>query len=404
MKLKLEYHKLIFVLYILGLISFLFLNCQEITSQEIAAAVTFLTIPCIGMMIKKKATYKKDIVIFLAYILIEIIISHNRYGQPWGSTLYYIVNIFSALLYVFFATRIQISGWYYNTFKLFGKILLFVLYIAYFASFLGIKFLDSTMYRYAGGLGLGLRLTCGMMFEAFYIIILMGEAINNQRNRSKSNFERYSLIILGLIYVVIMSQTRMNILGLLGALATMLIFCMKDRNKKAITFTSIFIIVLLLLQIPSVNALLSNKFGGIFNGTDNSMIPRVGAIPHYIKMAEDHKWLGLGIINPNASSNNKYNLQFIMHGKWLVYSYDDVGIFSFYMFFGLIGVSMYVYMALRLLKRAYIERYNAPYKMGLVTYVTVTGFSMIITDLWRQSNIALFLLLMDLQIEELPKN
>lgn len=132
------------------------------------------------------------------------------------------------------------------------------------------------------------------------------------------------------------------------------------------------------------------------------MIPRMGAIPHYINMAKDNKWFGIGIINPDAASNNRYNLQYIMHGEWLVYSYDDVGIFSYYMFFGLIGVAMYAYMTIRLFKRAYSERYTAPYKMGLVVYVVVTGFSMIITDLWRQSNIALFLLLMDLQLEKLP--
>ena len=70
------------------------------------------------------------------------------------------------------------------------------------------------------------------------------------------------------------------------------------------------------------------------------------------------------------------------------------------MMYGLVGLCMYVYLVIRLFIRAWKERYIMPYKMGMVIYVIITGFSMIITDLWHQSNIALFLLLMDINIEK----
>ncbi len=393
-RMRVPYHRLIFVFYMLALISFFFLNCQEISSQELAACMTFLTIPVFGRVIRSKGTYKKEVFIFLTYIFIEICISLARYGQSLSVILYWIANIFCMLLYVYFSSFKNESKWYYETFKKIGKLTLFMLCLATIAYYVGFRFLDSTMYRMRDG---SLRLTCGMMMTAFFCIASFSELINP--NKKKKSIGDYFIVALSFLAIVFISQTRMNMLGIGLSVACMLLLCIKNPSKKIIIIAVVLVMVVFALQIPSVGAYITNKFGGVFNFTDNAMVPRAGAIPHYIEMAKDNKLLGIGIISPSAPSNGKYDLQYIMHGEWLVYSYDDVGVFSYYMMYGIIGVAMYAYMFLRLFRRAWKERYTMPYKLGLVVYVFATGFSMIITDTWRQSNIALFLLLMDLQFE-----
>lgn len=390
---KIAYHRLIFIIYLIALISFFFLNCQEISSQQLAACVTFATLPFLGRIVNSKATYKKEVLVFLAYMIVQIFISQSRYGQPIWATLYYIVNIFSMLLYVYFAGFSQDPIWYYATYKKFGKILLALLYFAAVAYYAGVQFMDSTVYRIRGN---NLRLTVGMMISAFFYIIYFSEIIT--QTKKKSSLQDLTLAALIIICIFFVVQTRMNILAIGLSISCMMVFCIKNPSKKALIFAVAIVVLGVALQLPSVQNYINEYFGGVFNGTDNAMIPRVGAIPHYIEMAKEHKILGIGIINPNASSNGLYDLQYIMHGEWRVYSYDDVGVFSYYMMYGLVGVLMYAFIFVKLLKRAWNERYIMPYKLGIVVYVIVTGFSMIITDLWRQSNIALFLLLMDLDL------
>lgn len=392
------YHRIVFVLYLVALVSFLFLNCQEITSQQIAAMVTIMVIPFMNRIVNSKATYKKEVIVFLLYMILEIFISKSRYDQSVGGILYYIINIFSMLLYLYFASFYDEFNWYKNTFKRYGKIILFILYFVVIAYYLGVRFLDSTIYRVRGD---NLRLTVGMMIMAFYIMLLCSDII--KQRTFKNNLSNIIVIILSLIYLVFICQTRMHMLGVFIAIACMMIFCIENPSNKIIICSIGIFVIAIVLQLSVVQNYIGETFGGIFDGTDNAMIPRMGAIPHYIEMAKDHKLLGIGIIDSAGQSNGKYNLSYIMHGKWRVYSYDDVGIFSYYMMYGLVGVGMYIFMFIRLFIRAWKERYEMPYKMGIIIYVFITGFSMIITDLWHQSNIALFLLLMDVNIEKSRK-
>lgn len=252
--------------------------------------------------------------------------------------------------------------------------------------------MDLTIYRIRGG---SLRLTVGMMVSAFYFIIFFSEFICS--SKLKMALKNWIIACAILIAIVLIVQTRMNLLAIGLSVACMMAFCMKNPSKKILFFSGILIMAVLALQLPTVQNYISEYFGGIFDFTDNAMIPRAGAIPHYIKMAKNNKLFGIGIINADAPSNGQYDLMYIMHGKWGVYSYDDVGVFSYYMMYGIVGIAMYIFLFARLFKRAWKERYVMPYKLGIVMYVAITGVSMIITDLWRQSNIALFLLLMDLQ-------
>ena len=395
MRKRIPYHRIVFILYILALVSFLFLNCQEITRKKIAAIVTVMVIPFLGRIVNSKATYKKEVIVFLLYMILEICISKQRYGQSIVAILYYIIDIFSMILYLYFVSFSGDFNWYISTFKRCGKVVLFLLYFAVIAYYVGFRFLDSTIYRARGN---NLRLTVGMMIMAFYIVFLFSDIL--KQGTVKNSLGSIILIMLSIIYLVFICQTRMHIIGVFTTIAFMMIFCIKNPSKKIIIFSIGILAIVCALQFPVVQNYIGDNFGGVFDGTDDAMIPRMGAIPHYIEMAKEHKLLGVGIIDAAGKSNGKYDLFYIMHGKWGVYSYDDVGIFSYYMMYGLVGLCMYVYLVIRLFIRAWKERYIMPYKMGMVIYVIITGFSMIITDLWHQSNIALFLLLMDINIEK----
>ncbi|MFM9328708.1 O-antigen ligase family protein [Paenibacillus mesotrionivorans] len=392
---KFLYHRMIFLIYIIALFSFFFLRSQEISSQQLAAAVTLLIIPCIGILKKSKATYKTEVLVFLFYISIEILVSLNRYQQDFLKTAYYIANIYSILLYIYFAA-FNDDIWYYKAFNKIGRLIFGSLIFSIFFYYMGIKFLDSTVYLSRDGM---LRMTVGMMFCSFVIIVVFGRFVNIKNINRKMSLNDCVFFCIAIIYIVLVTQTRMTMLGIGLAIVVMIVFCVKNLSRKVLIVVAGIITLLVILQIPSIQDYLGKNVLGVIAGTDNSIIPRTGAISHYIQMAENNKFVGLGIINPNATSNGLYDLNYIMRGPWGVYFYDDVGVFSFYMMFGLFGLMMYAFIFIRLFKRAWKERYIMPYKLGLVVYVFVTGFSMIITDLWRQSNIALFLLLMDLNLQ-----
>ena len=125
------------------------------------------------------------------------------------------------------------------------------------------------------------------------------------------------------------------------------------------------------------------------------MVPRIGAIEHYIKYGNYRKLMGWGYASVNAPSNGKYNLFEIYRGPWGTYYTDDVGNFSFYMMYGMIGVIILTVLFGKMFWYAYKERFREPHRMAVVFFVIIASFSLSLFDVERQSYLVLALLCLE---------
>ena len=89
MKIKVKYQEMVLIVYIVLMMSFIFLKCQDITSQELAASTILLIIPFFNRVTKSKGNYRKLVCLILIFILLEFIRSFMRYEQSIKSIFYF---------------------------------------------------------------------------------------------------------------------------------------------------------------------------------------------------------------------------------------------------------------------------------------------------------------------------
>lgn len=395
---KIKYHRAVFVAFVFLQVSYIFLQCQEISSQELGAvAVAVGVLLNLTALFYSKATYKKEAIIWCCYLLFQMIYSYTTYGQSIQVYVYMVANQFTILAYAYFYYFRNSHEWYYESYKKIATFFMFAVIVIWFLTSMGINILDEKAFTIRNGRP---RIAGGMVMVAFLVLMIWCEIVDKRNQKRKTKYASYVLLAIGLLYINFINQTRMCLLATVGAAAIVYLLSRKGSGNKVIAICVAIMACVFVFQIPAVQTLLNDKFGGLIDGTDNSMVPRLGAITHYIEMAQGHEIFGIGLIQPTQPGNGKYDLSYIMNGPWGVYSSDDVGMVSFYAVYGLVGLVFYLILMIRLFKRAWGERKEHSYKLAIWLYVFMSGFSMMLTDLWRQDMIAVFLLLEDISFNQ----
>lgn len=397
MKKKIKIYELILSLFILGIISFIFLRCHEITSQQIAAMTIILVVIQPNKLFCSKGKFKGIVFVLLVYILLEAVISLRRYGQGISIVGYYCFGLLSLLLYFYFTGIKNCENNLFTDILKGSRVLLGWMYIVAVLAYMGIYILDDYAYRTRGGL---FRINAGDYLIVIGILLTFGKLLECRNVGEKTSQRDIIWFSLGIFYIIFISQTRMQLLACAIAIILTYLIARKDKSKKIIIIGIISLIIILLIQIPAIQNILYNNFGGLFNGTDASMVPRIGAIEHYINYGNQKSLMGWGYASVSAPSNGRYDLFNIFRGPWGTYYTDDVGIFSYYMMYGVIGVILLIILLVKMVKFALVERYKEPHRMALVLFVLITSLSLSLFDVERQSYLVLILLCMESQCKK----
>ena len=401
MKTKFKYKELVFIAYLLGLISFLVLKCQEITSQELATATTLFVIPYIGMIFRNRGTYKKITLIILAFFLMEFVRSYILYGQSIQGLAYVSIEMLSLFLYIFFMDRngkLPVS--FGDIIIKFAKFELFFLYVVVLLyNFLGINILDeaNVTLRYGNA-----RVYNGTSLIICGMILVFSKAIyRNKMNDPKNIFFIFACVF----YLFYGCQSRMLMLVAITIIAGMYTFCNKIKSKKIIVFFITMILGTLFLFTPWASDFILTRFGGIIAGTDSSVIPRVDAIYHFFDVISEYnnEVLGMGLMNYSTPSNGHYDIQYILRGEWGAFYTNDVGYIGLYFTFGCVGLILYAYLIIKMLKIGLKERFSNPHKLGIAIYILLLSITATFFDVERQAYITLLLICSELNFDDIYK-
>ena len=389
---KVKKYKLILSLYILGMCSFLFLRCHEITSQQIAALMTGLILIQPSKVFHSSGNFKKIVFLMLLYIVIEAGVSLARYGQGVSTVGYYCFSFISLILYFYFTGIKNIKKDLFIDVLNSSRMLLGCMYVVTILAYLGVFVLDSYAYRLRNGL---FRINAGDYLIVIGLLLTFGNIIR-ALNDGKKIFQRDKFwLALGIVYLIFISQTRMQLLACFTAFIVTYLLTRREKSKKVVYIAIGLLATMLAIQLPFVQNMINVNFGGLIDGTDSSMIPRIAAIEHYIEYGNSRQWMGWGYASVTAPSNGKYNLFEIYRGPWGTYYTDDVGNFAFYMMYGKIGVILLIILFARMFLHAYKDRYKEPHRMAVVFFVIITSFSLSLFDVERQSYLLLVLLCLE---------
>lgn len=395
---RVKYSNIVLICYMIGLISFLFLSCHEITSQQIAAAMTILIILNIQPLFRSKGQFKIIVLLFLFYTVFEMLVSYRRYGQGWNSVFYVGGSLFSLILYLYFTgVNNKDKKDYFKIIIFFSRFLLISMYLVCIFEYFGVYILDDYAYRYKEG---ALRLNGGDFLIAIGMLLTIGKIIKCLNETNYFRINDLVWVILHGIYIILISQTRMMILALGVSCALSFVLCKKDFSKKVIALILLVVILLLFLNLPFVQSYLAHNFSGVISGEDSSIIPRLGAIPHYLEYGAKRNLFGWGFAEVSGSYEFAApdSLFYVFHGPWGVYYTDDVGIFGSYLIWGLSGVVLYIAMLIKMVRVSLIEKCNNPFKLAITIFVVITTFSLSLLDVERQSYLVLVLLCMEMNI------
>lgn len=386
---KIKKYELILSLYMLGVCSFVFLRCHEITSQQIAAIMTGLVLIQPDKIFHSRGKFKGIVFVLFIYIAIEAGASLVRYGQGLSIVGYYCFSFISLILYFYFTGIKNCKSDLFADIEKGSRLFLGCMYVVTILAYLGIRILDNYAYRTRNGF---FRINAGDFFIVMGFLLTFGKIIEHLNEGKKPTQKDIIWFVLGAFYILFVIQTRMQILACLIAIICTYMITRREKSQKVILIFFGLLILIGILQLPSVQDVINKNFGGLIAGTDASMVPRIGAIEHYIKYGNLRKWMGWGYASISAPSNGKYNLFEIYRGPWGTYYTDDVGNFSFYMMYGMIGILMLIILFGKMFWHAFKDRFKAPHRMAIVLFVIITSFSLSLFDVERQSYLLLVLL------------
>lgn len=398
MKLKCKYSEMVIYIYLIGLISFIFLRCQDISAQEVAAMSTIFIFPYFDKVFKSRGHYKRIVIVIIIYMTFEIIRSLIRYGQGIKPVLYLSGELFSLFLYFYFTsfTPEKSQKFISIILKIFCFELVALWIIALIYNFTKIRLLDEVVFRVLRNERV--RIYYGAPMVVIGLILLFGKMIYRANSKLKNRKIDYIFLMLGSVYFIYVCQSRMLMIAITFSLFFMCGLSYKRFSKKIVIVGVCIFLLSILIFIPQIQRYILHNFGGILNGTDTALFPRFRGIRHFIEVVRDDKLFGKGFMNYSSPSNGIYNIQYILRGKWGNYYTNDVGIFGYYMMFGTVGIIIYMVLLLKIVKHGYKERFKNPHKIGIAVFLIISSVSITFFDLERQSYIALYLLCMDLNI------
>lgn len=276
-------------------------------------------------------------------------------------------------------------------------VFLVILYAEVLLSYVGIRLLDSTVYRI--GRGSLLRITIGDYIVALGSLLIWGKILSNVNRSHKNRIADYVWMLAGITYIIFVSQTRMMIISVILAIGSGYIVCRRSKSKKVAVLLMVLLIGVFFVNTPIFKHYFNMNFSSILSGDDTSLIPRMKAISHYIGYGKQRLFMGWGIVNEVKPSNNVYDLFLIFRGEWGTLYTNDVGIFGYFLMYGVTGIILFCVLLYKMLKISFIDKYNEPHRFILLVYIVISSVSLIMFDTLRQSYIPLVLMCFEMSLQ-----
>lgn len=352
-------------------------NCRYIVfAFAVLSAILYLQ-NCVGLKTKTK---KYCVILWLYFpimligLLLEYMFASYTYDESIFDSIIASINFY----YIFFIPVILYTfenhNGIYSLFERLNKISMFILVI-YFTAYFLYLILRLNVF------GVPIRFNNIRLNTPFFFgILLIYNFWMFIQFKSKKNL---ILAILILLFVFIMSGTRMEMLACVGGL----LFCFVSKKRSVQTQFVLMIALLVLIGILYVNGIFDSFLASFKEGSSEYLSTkiRMEAIEYFNGFFNKNPFFGMGFLR--AGINNSWDT--IIYGYWDKYVFSDLGLYGFILKTGfcsllLIGIPLIriLYLFVVSQRKATANNYSALLS-GLLAYFLLCQISLSFTDVQR---------------------
>ncbi|AQR95097.1 hypothetical protein CLSAP_24110 [Clostridium saccharoperbutylacetonicum] len=338
----------------------------------------------------KKRVFNIEVISFFIIYIIQVFISCVKYDQDF-------IEVFKASYFFLIPLLYYVLGYFLESEIKYKKLIKIIVLFSSVLSFLFI--VQAIIYENFGIIFLRLEELSGNRFLmrndrirliqpaliiSFSIILSWAELLKLEKRNNK--ILHFYNIILGLIYLILVCQTRMLTLSILVSMTT-IILVKRKGNLKQIAL----IILLAILMLVIYNLDFTKSFIKEFNldSSTGSVYARQEGLDYYLKKIEDNPISPVGLLN-EGDGIDVHNLErsYILHGKQGYLFVSDVGIVGLTATLGIAGSIWFVFFIVKLLRILIYIRKNNKLEdflelVGITAFILVNIFTLIITDMER---------------------
>lgn len=341
------------------------------------AVIVFIMINS-KLISKSKGKFSVQILIFLIMCIFEFILSKLNYNQSSTEILVTTLYYFVVLIYfiIVYYSNNDTNNFIKNCFVWISLILSIILIsqmIVY--ELFTIKFLTVDI---GERLRFGqVRLSEGGFFISLGIIISIGKMVNKKIKNYKVKLLYISTILLGGIYLILVSKTRGMIFSISITIILMLIITVKGIVNKLKV-----IAVIGLIGLVFVNSPIYQQYLDLSQVEKGSTDTRVEEVTYYLNETIQSPLFGTGIINATNPNDYAFN---VVRGPNGSYFQDDVGIIGFANEFGMLGLIWYIWIIVscfRILVEQFKDKsiFAIPENIGIFIFICLTSITLIVMD------------------------
>ncbi|SDM31238.1 hypothetical protein SAMN05216191_11183 [Paenibacillus jilunlii] len=329
--------------------------------------------------------YNTPIVIFLFSTIVISIMSMLIYNQSILSVLrvsyfYYIILLFYFLSYFCWKDK-KNYHFLINSIILFGTIYSILLIVQYlfFKSGLDAFLIFNDENLVVLSKSINPRIARPADFIAFSSVLLFSKIVTgNAFSINKSKL--WILLLIELIYILLVSQTRMYIIALLISFSISVLFIKRRNQGMSIVVYIILVPVIFLMANDS----LSKFFSSFMTGDRvSSTLIRSQEILFYSRQIFSNGIIGRGFIDISSPDYVLLN-----HGPFGTYNTSDIGIIGFLSIYGLCGGLFLVFTIRKIIRTLKNNKENALQlkSIELITlcpYFLLVSLTLFYTDIQR---------------------
>lgn len=306
-------------------------------------------------------------------------IAYYRYGQTFMqvlSTSYTVLTYLSFFPLAYYQEKIANKDYLKNTIINFSLIAALLSILQVVAYNVGVIFLDIGTLSDSSFRNGTLRLGIGSNIVAFAFFIVLFEAVNNRKGRTKNIL--YSIIFF--LYFTYAAKTRSLSLYIIISVYLVVLLWLRNRNTKFLL--SLFGIAILVYLIFS--GTISYFVADV--STDVGVNMRFNTIKFYWQEFTEHPILGMGYIKGSTASPSLLTLLMgpLWYGTTRYYYRDDVGFIGLLNEDGIIGAIWYITALMIIFKQSvYLYKVNSKKYVWCITiciFITLCSINLIYTN------------------------
>lgn len=392
--------KLFFIFYLLCQTNFLYLLPKSSIYEPLSTVVIILMLIVYYRKINKgKYKFNLFIIFIIMFLLLNIVFSYLKYGQPFYFVIYAAEYNFLILSYYIFMSYMKNGVDVKELEKIyiyFALVLIILFNIQYLVYDKGLIFLSVNFsFRFES-----LRINSTTIIPNLGFLLSM---INLMNSDNKKDFRIICLseVILSVIYIIFVSKVRSALLILVGCIFIYFIL----ENKQKIFILLYIGLFLAIACIPIIyygqSTTILDKYMSSFSDNDSSYSIRMNEIKYFYTQAKENPLFGAGVIQPVKDTKT----YFILRGNGGEYFTNDVGIFGLLQNWGFTGVILYIYMMVKILQMLIIINKNKCSRQSVESYVLFaymifTSVTLIITDRYRNFMLPIILVIIEKQLND----